>query len=143
MKTRMNDYAALVACAALRIIARRSCVCFKRSDPSLGGQNELFHVAKDCWILHLFAQLFQEGLNLSEEDKHLTGKAGLEKQFAIQRSVQHEGSGHLPVSARLAKPGIFLGSQRGCDFQMSSVDSGQKPSHQLRAFRSSASRRRS
>jgi len=74
---------------------------FQTLRRSCGGRNQFFHVPENAGVLRLLSQLFDKWLNLSVKNKHLTGKTGLQKEFSIERAMQHKGSSHLPVSARL------------------------------------------
>src|SRR6266404_1867818 len=51
-------------------------------------------------------------MDLGENEEHFSATARLQKEFFVERAVQHEGRSHIPIAAYLAKPGIFLTGKR-------------------------------
>src|SRR5580704_13312772 len=88
---------------------------FQSFRPSLRSHNYLLHVAVNLWVLCFFTKFLQEGLNLGKDEKHLPRETAFEKQFPIERPMQDERRGHLPVSAHLTHPGVFLATEGGGD----------------------------
>src|SRR5512137_103863 len=55
----------------------------------LRAHDDSLNVSHHVRILRFFAQLFQERMNLREDEKHLAGKGRLEEKFFIQRALEH------------------------------------------------------
>src|ERR1035438_6191945 len=52
--------------------------------------DDFLDVVKHLGIADLLAQLFQEGMDLRENDKHLSAERGLQEQVFVQYALEHQ-----------------------------------------------------
>src|SRR5882762_1624100 len=69
-------------------------------------------VGKGVGIVGFLSKFFEKRMDLCENEEHFSATARLQKEFFVERAVQHEGRSHIPIAAYLAKPGIFLTGKR-------------------------------
>src|SRR5208282_1780959 len=69
-------------------------------------------VSEGFGIVHFLAKFFEKGMNLGENEKHFAAATRLQKEFLVERAVQHERRNHIPIAPDLAKPGVFLAGKR-------------------------------
>src|SRR5467141_3950410 len=99
-----------------------------------------FYIGEGVGIIGFLSKLFEERMDLGENEEHFSATARLKKEFFIERALQHEGRSHIPIAAHLAKPSVFLAGKRIHNFD--ELVGGQNSAvSQCLALRISASRR--
>jgi hypothetical protein len=88
---------------------------FQPLPPELGTGDDLLNILEHMRIADLFPQLFKKGMNFCEYEEHFPAHSRLDEQLLAQCPVQHERRSHVPVSANLAQPVIFLRSHGSDD----------------------------
>src|SRR5271155_3613143 len=74
--------------------------------------NYFLDVAEGIGIVGLLAKFLNEGMDLGENEEHFAATARLQKEFFIERAVEHERRSHIPIAAHLSNPCALLAGQR-------------------------------
>src|SRR5271155_1106782 len=74
--------------------------------------NYFLDVAEGIGIVGLLAKFLNEGMDLGENEEHFAATARLQKEFFIERAVEHERRSHIPIAAHLSNPCTLLARQR-------------------------------
>src|SRR6202166_3702186 len=80
---------------------------FQPFAAKLGVHDDLLDASEEVRVPHLFPQVREKWMNLRQQKIHFAAHRGLNEQFFVQDSLQHERRRHAPIAAHLAQPVIF------------------------------------
>ena len=78
----------------------------------LRSGGDFLDVGEGVGIAGFFAKFFKKWIDLRKNKEHFAATAGLQKKFFVERPMQHEGRGHVPIAAYLAQPRVLLAGKR-------------------------------